>query len=209
MDRRRYWCASTLRGLPRPRGDGPSSGSAARLLPRAPPPTRGWTALLDPHQVVDVGSPAHAGMDRPAAPDPPTTSVAPPPTRGWTRAREETSHHRAGGVPPPPMDPRARGDLAPGHRLPRPRGDGPTYIACVPPSTWAPPPTRGWTRRGRPATVIPGGSPAHAGMNRRGCRAGRCGSRLPRPRGDGPPLPPIPIPMPRPGGGAIPPQAPH
>ncbi len=50
-------------GLPRPRGDGPGKPLGLYDGLGAPPPTRGWTARLPVVAGVEVGSPAHAGMD--------------------------------------------------------------------------------------------------------------------------------------------------
>ncbi len=75
-------------------------------------------------------------------------------------------------------------------RLPRKRGDGPSFVCLADVLKWAPPQTRGWT----PAESRPGlvwvGSPANAGMDLIRSPAHRQESRLPRKRGDGPLLSP-------------------
>ena len=70
--------------------------------------------------------------------------------------------------------------------LPRTRGDGPGANGGLGWTASASPHTRGWTavpavRRGQGR-----GFPAHAGMDRRRCRAAARRRRLPRTRGDGP-----------------------
>jgi len=96
--------ASTETGLPRARGDGPSTLSAAGSLMRSPPRTRGWTSHFPAAGKAARVSPAHAGMDlvflkrnlmgiclpRARGDGPPDThpvdgvSMSPPRTRGWT-----------------------------------------------------------------------------------------------------------------------------
>ncbi len=90
--------------LPRSRGDGPASITSGQTVRVAPPLTRGWTPGPGDTGVIEVGSPAHAGMDPTAyrrasaggglprsRGDGPragrcqsTRHTAPPLTRGWT-----------------------------------------------------------------------------------------------------------------------------
>ena len=172
------------------------------------PHTRGWTPTRMRVMFPGSGFPAHAGMDpghqarherglriprtrgdgpadRPDAPGAPRDS---PHTRGWTRE---------------PLRPRAPGDGFPAHAgmdpaptsaagatgwIPRTRGDGP---ARGRPATWRDedsPHTRGWTRHSHPHVWGPHGFPAHAGMDPCGRNCARPAQRIPRTRGDGPPL---------------------
>ena len=172
----------------------------------APPPTRGWTPVAAVHDGLDMGSPAHAGMDRSMPPiaaraawlprprgDGPSALRhcrswlrAPPPTRGWTVRCKSTGRVPRGSPAHAGMDPLRRVCRGIWPWLPRPRGDGPLIGPKHPCRFSAPPPTRGWTR-----TILgrrnPGaGSPAHAGMDRRRRAAPGWRGRLPRPRGDGP-----------------------
>ena len=193
-------------GLPRPRGDGPSSRVSMRASSLAPPPTRGWTAARARRTERGGGSPAHAGMDRgrlrwrrrtrrlprPRGDGPVGGDTdrgwrtAPPPTRGWTRRRRRAMADLRGSPAHAGMDLPYRVHSHAHGGLPRPRGDGPSRSPTSCPARGAPPPTRGWTVGalvgGRPSV----GSPAHAGMDPgRSC----CWPRspgLPRPRGDGP-----------------------
>ena len=115
-------------------------------------------------------------------------SRASPHTRGWTpdvmadalRARGFPAH--AG------MDRSRRGSSTETRRLPRTRGDGPVVGWSTGRCGTASPHTRGWTRAIRLAGSPARGFPAHAGMDPpRWWRASRR-RRLPRTRGDGPPL---------------------
>ena len=63
-------------GLPRPRGDGPTSERSARGAREAPPPTRGWTAVRKTRRSRRSGMPArssalHPGNWPPIREDPP------------------------------------------------------------------------------------------------------------------------------------------
>ena len=192
--------------LPRPRGDGPRSAWSMPGLPAASPPTRGWTRQLPDHRPHAAGFPAHAGMDptstapatpstwlpRPRGDGPPLTSIrrmpstASPPTRGWTRVGPRRGRLLGGFPAHAGMDPLP--SRFPRHRLrlPRPRGDGPSWLNAQARAGKASPPTRGWTSPTSGDDGAGGGFPAHAGMDpsprpTRGARTG-----LPRPRGDGP-----------------------
>src|SRR5450759_1840116 len=72
--------------------------------------------------------------------------------------------------------------------LPRTRGDGPFQYRPGSQGRQAPPHTRGWTPYGQVGTRFPDGSPAHAGMDRSALTTLRAPTRLPRTRGDGPPM---------------------
>ena len=157
-----------VRGLPRPRGDGPFENIKDPLAPTAPPPTRGWTPL---RPVLPC---AKRRLPRPRGDGPieiighDIYNKAPPPTRGWTLPRRDCHQCRGGSPAHAGMDPNSHRHPLPSRRLPRPRGDGPPFPI------------------GPPALVI--GSPAHAGMHPLQGPMSRPGgrSRLPRPRGDGP-----------------------
>ena len=89
--------------FPRPRGDGPVPVTIKTRVAGVPPPTRGWSRFVGRNAQLQLGSPAHAGMDpllsslrtgsirfpRPRGDGPvrkPGLAVAlvvPPPTRGW------------------------------------------------------------------------------------------------------------------------------
>ena len=86
------------------------------------------------------------------------------------------------------MDPRRCSTRRRGRRLPRTRGDGP--LALDEWGIWssAPPHTRGWTRSTAPRGQRSPGSPAHAGMDPETPSSSSTSRRLPRTRGDGPPL---------------------
>ena len=187
MDRAQAPFATSGHWLPRPRGDGPWYEERKSGEPKAPPPTRGWTARDGRRMGHVPGSPAHAGMDPPCSRsragrcglprprgDGPRSILrssgspsAPPPTRGWTGRRAEPREVDDGSPAHAGMDRSWYRPPSAGRRLPRPRGDGPSVVMLMSASPWAPPPTRGWTESGR------------AG-GRRGARG------LPRPRGDGP-----------------------
>ena len=112
--------------------------------------------------------------------------AASPHTRGWTREPRPAPRHQAGFPAHAGMDPAGLGALPAGPGLPRTRGDGPLCVDEAVPVPAASPHTRGWTRRVDDVTVLRGGFPAHAGMDRWArCRAA-ARRWLPRTRGDGP-----------------------
>ena len=165
------------RGLPRARGDGPSSGCRA-IGDGSPAPAGMDPALVGRRR----GSPAPAGMDptrptadsgspAPAGMDPAVQRTARCATLGFPRARGDGPGDRtlsalsAGSPAPAGMDPSAAAECMPRARLPRARGDGPVGVPRAWPIAMAPPRPRGWTRRcGDGASAGPG-SPAPAGMD--------------------------------------------
>ncbi len=193
-------------GLPRARGDRPSSRRRTRKTRRAPPRTRGSAHRRQGGRDEATGSPAHAGIglqaakplglafrlprargDRPcrlrvfvAAP------MAPPRTRGSARVNlgaasgSNGSPAHAGIGPLPPW----WTDL--GAWLPRARGDRPPHPSLLPSQNTAPPRTRGSAGLAGVRCRVGEGSPAHAGIGR--CARLRRSSRtgLPRARGDRP-----------------------
>ena len=194
------------RRLPRTRGDGPSSGSAAYQRSGASPHTRGWTRTASAAARRRGGFPAHAGMDPPVSCSSRTPRRLPrtrgdgpviewqlrdmikasPHTRGWTRTPPAASGPRRGFPAHAGMDPARRRSSARAGWLPRTRGDGPVRLAAVRGVLRASPHTRGWTLgleahagRGR-------GFPAHAGMDPAPGRRSPARPGLPRTRGDGP-----------------------
>ena len=173
-------------GLPRLRGDGPSTGPLSMKPMKAPPPTRGWTPRTCSTMLSVRGSPAYAGMDpgekgdlgkkgrlpRLRGDGPGTrrrtrrTTGAPPPTRGWTRRPDPRPEARQGSPAYAGMDPPCCWTRPPPCWLPRLRGDGPSTSASIRVVIPAPPPTRGWTRLLSTPSHQLLGSPAYAGMDR-------------------------------------------
>ena len=153
--------------FPRPRGDGPDDGTARRARPGVPPPTRGWPAVAEGHEVGVGGSPAHAGMaplpqwqalaprrfPRPRGDGPMVPATAwmvasvPPPTRGWPPVIRPREVAHDGSPAHAGMARWATRPAPAPSRFPRPRGDGPWSTPDTPTTAWVPPPTRGWPRR--------------------------------------------------------------
>ncbi len=170
--------------FPRPRGDGPSTGTSRTGRKRVPPPTRGWSAFLAAWCGLLLGSPAHAGMvralgagmpavcgfPRPRGDGPldaarrPSRDRVPPPTRGWSPASDQALHTAAGSPAHAGMVPDARPEACARHRFPRPRGDGPRGLNVCRCHQQVPPPTRGWSFFVDQDRLLGRGSPAHAGM---------------------------------------------
>ena len=193
-------------GLPRTRGDGPSSAASSAGGPRASPHTRGWTLRHGGPPRTRTGFPAHAGMDpgprtwgspgrrlprtRGDGPVPmPTIGMsipASPHTRGWTRGFRAACRPGSGFPAHAGMDPGSCRDWPASVRLPRTRGDGPGVAATSAPGVWASPHTRGWTRPPPPRHAAALGFPAHAGMDPPSRASSPTCARLPRTRGDGP-----------------------
>ncbi len=174
------------KGLPRRRGDGPLRRRGSTAPFQAPPQARGWTRRELPRPRQRRGSPAGAGMDpaphrargaRRRLPrrrgDGPAVwpglicgGWAPPQARGWTRRHGRRSRRQGGSPAGAGMDPLKQIGSKRGVRLPRRRGDGPTFSGAVIRLRSAPPQARGWTRGSLRSPEPDGGSPAGAGMDR-------------------------------------------
>ncbi len=194
------------RWFPRPRGDGPRTSSTSVRRWTVSPPTRGWTPDEPSAVLTDAGFPAHAGMDPAAYADwrsderfPRPRGDGPykdrwcgegervsPPTRGWTPDALQGIGLGLGFPAHAGMDPVRLKVTIRIPWFPRPRGDGPLYVAaqCAPESVS--PPTRGWTSVSRADVIGIDGFPAHAGMDRKKKGVRQIVTRFPRPRGDGP-----------------------
>ena len=200
-------------GLPRARGDGPSSSASSGRMPEASPRTRGWTRVVDCYALLQRGFPAHAGMDpgcvnpcrrRQRLPrargDGPLAEGArgrrvgaSPRTRGWTLVCPLVALVATGFPAHAGMDPSlSRVDSA-GKWLPRARGDGPLQLRIRACRYRASPRTRGWTRSVEHHGRTYRGFPAHAGMDPRASVGRRTRRRLPRARGDGPSSTGVPV----------------
>ncbi len=137
--------AAASLGLPRTRGDRPSSLISDLPGLGAPPHTRGSTRFGGAPVARDRGSPAHAGIDPMAARwwrspsglprtrgDRPETAMfarqleeAPPHTRGSTQRGDQPGDLRGGSPAHAGIDPLARPGRLLQPRLPRTRGDRP------------------------------------------------------------------------------------
>ena len=192
--------------FPRACGDGPVAFVTELLPKEVPPRMRGWTRGQHPGCSGADGSPAHAGMDPAddrrrgagnrfprACGDGPEEVAAwlqglgvPPRMRGWTappwagNGLAAGSPAHAGMDPPPAGWPRA----PPG--FPRACGDGPFHFFPWWKEPAVPPRMRGWTPMGFRSRPTQCGSPAHAGMDPRGCRRRTRSPWFPRACGDGP-----------------------
>ena len=111
---------------------------------------------------------------------------ASPHTRGWTPGRLRDPLDPPGFPAHAGMDPRTWATRRSAPRLPRTRGDGPSWSSWYSDLSSASPHTRGWTRAHAQSDQARVGFPAHAGMDL--CRSPglRPAARLPRTRGDGP-----------------------
>ncbi len=112
--------------------------------------------------------------------------MVPPPTRGWPPEGAWCASAIVGAPAHAGMAPDRSGRRSAFARCPRPRGDGPDSGLPMDPTTWVPPPTRGWPRFRAAHGSHNLGAPAHAGMAPARCAAARAWQRCPRPRGDGP-----------------------
>ena len=145
MDRTEGACVLHIRGVPRPRGDGPQRCHQKAIEAKCSPPARGWTdqdsLIADNCRVF----PARAGMDRtggvglrraggvprPRGDGPlprfPGLSGAPcsPPARGWTESRHRAAPDRRVFPARAGMDRRWCRTGGRTGSVPRPRGDGP------------------------------------------------------------------------------------
>ena len=204
-------------GLPRARGDGPTSTSDDPADPEASPRSRGWTPTRGAVGRLPSGFPALAGMDpsplrtrtprerlpRARGDGPvaqgrtPHPDEASPRSRGWTRRPGPRAAPGRGFPALAGMDPDVEHRFARPFWLPRARGDGPAVEALVRITRRASPRSRGWTQPTRPAMARQEGFPALAGMDPAVCFFCWLCYRLPRARGDGPPpmaAPPPPMP---------------
>ena len=206
MDPRQGVGVAACDRFPRPRGDGPRDAASSARLHGVSPPTRGWTPGGCLNIWLELGFPAHAGMDRSRRSgasaivgfprprgDGPVKDVSwtgctgvSPPTRGWTGTGPRAVSHRRGFPAHAGMDPRSSRRTATTVRFPRPRGDGPGAVDAVLRRRAVSPPTRGWTCKSGWSWRRMGGFPAHAGMDPRKPFYPTKQHRFPRPRGDGP-----------------------
>ena len=195
-----------LPGLPRARGDRPSTKDANRARAASPPRTRGSTrgsaGLGDRCSV----SPAHAGID-PALTAGKACGTCLPRARG-DRPMGDTVIFRQVVSPPrtrgstsrPPFDDRTPG-VSPAHAgidpgstgraslllgLPRARGDRPLSPAIRSWRRESPPRTRGSTLSACSTPFLPAVSPAHAGIDLSFKSGKTLQIGLPRARGDRP-----------------------
>ena len=177
--------STTSTRFPRTRGDGPCARRTGSAASAVSPHTRGWTQRHDVIRRVDLGFPAHAGMDpggrsrdpprigfprtrgdgpawrRPMPGRPPVS----PHTRGWTRVVRDRRHERRGFPAHAGMDPSLMRFWNATVRFPRTRGDGPGSRPGPTSRSRVSPHTRGWTRGLSRSTRSARGFPAHAGMD--------------------------------------------
>ena len=133
--------------LPRTRGDRPGNGNIILVAVWAPPHTRGSTLFGNTQIEQDLGSPAHAGIDRVLLPilalpgglprtrgDRPVilipailANMAPPHTRGSTFRRLYHETLRLGSPAHAGIDLYPVAPSTPFLRLPRTRGDRPQW----------------------------------------------------------------------------------
>ncbi len=193
-------------GLPRARGDRPSSSVNVWAGLQAAPRTRGSTLGKTAEQHEVNGCPAHAGID-PSRTRPAQIARRLPRARGDrpSKSRRRNCRHRAA--------PRTRGSTfypifkalglqgCPAHagidpkkehrhvtalRLPRARGDRPVLVLTSANRCRAAPRTRGSTILDSLFTLSRKGCPAHAGIDPTDGKAAARTTRLPRARGDRP-----------------------
>ena len=165
MDRGSTPSAGSRPGLPRTRGDGPRTCWPWPRRCSASPHTRGWTRHRDQGGRLEVGFPAHAGMD-PASRSTAGSSVRLPRTRGdGPRRLVGCGRHRR-------ASPHTRGWTR--------RRCGAQGVARGFPAH------AGMDREARRGPRRTAGFPAHAGMDPAGRSRLRHGRWLPRTRGDGP-----------------------
>ena len=194
-------------GIPRARGDGPLGQQLHRPTHRDSPRSRGWTVGGQPLDARHVGFPALAGMDPGGRSPPPSARRIPrargdgpfagaghsvgqedsPRSRGWTVDLGAGRDPRGGFPALAGMDPRPPAAATSKRRIPRARGDGPSWSTGRSSRPTDSPRSRGWTRR-RDAIRAPGGGfPALAGMDPGRSPATTAAAGIPRARGDGPP----------------------
>ena len=156
----------SLRGFPRPRGDGPRSPETVIRPAAVSPPTRGWTHGLTGHRQAPRGFPAHAGMDRRLSPHRHVLVRFPRPRGDGPPAMAPVTMPSGGFPAHAGMDP-FRFRWPPSDAgFPRPRGDGPAVDTVL-------------------GTFLRG-FPAHAGMDLTRIWPVPSSGGFPRPRGDGP-----------------------
>ena len=194
--------------LPRERGDGPPPMHGVLHRATPPPRARGWTVQDSARLPEGRASPASAGMDphrhtrRRAEPSLPRErgdgpdshhhrrrrTLPPPRARGWTGGRRSLRLRSTASPASAGMDPATdAGDMGL-VRLPRERGDGPAVSIFSEAPSWPPPRARGWTVSAATFRASDRASPASAGMDPRQKKADGKRYRLPRERGDGPPM---------------------
>ena len=192
--------------LPRARGDRPARFGFGARCHGAPPRPRGSTRHLWRAAAHTLGSPAPAGIDlrycagcdrsfrlprargdRPSRTfTGPLTVLAPPRPRGSTPAKASTRVIPSGSPAPAGIDPLRPRITWMRYRLPRARGDRPSFSAFCVAVIPAPPRPRGSTS-GVDASCCPvGGSPAPAGIDPTVLRGEGKLRGLPRARGDRP-----------------------
>ena len=193
-------------GLPRARGDGPLGNGDTGDGAESPPRPRGWTRPDQYDHIWEGVSPAPAGMD-PAraasfirlgrlprargdgpyiAGDTDIAQKSPPRPRGWTLSMKPPEPLSEVSPAPAGMDPTKCSPCHTRARLPRARGDGPSWSGRYIPIIPSPPRPRGWTHLpGERMMRIPV-SPAPAGMDPGVQAHPVLVDGLPRARGDGP-----------------------
>ena len=154
----------------------------------------GFPALagMDPVQILPVASTLRIPRARGDGPDPAGWRhywvMDSPRSRGWTRDPVLHLHLHAGFPALAGMDPWEIAMMAPGRRIPRARGDGPEAGRACAGGVEDSPRSRGWTRPAAPTFEDVGGFPALAGMDPASTRPTIATCRIPRARGDGPPV---------------------
>ena len=200
--------ASSSRGFPRARGDGPDTAPKPRSPGSVPPRPRGWALpALDRSRHLR-GSPAPAGMGPSSSSqvgspvrfprargDGPHAAIkrwilaaVPPRPRGWALLLSISWSYGAGSPAPAGMGRRRDSHLGLDVGFPRARGDGPLSLCPRRYQRRVPPRPRGWAHG--LYTLVPegAGSPAPAGMGPTAASPRWTRRRFPRARGDGPGL---------------------
>ncbi len=167
IDPPRQGSRSSLRRLPRTRGDRPFGYTDKSPRIQAPPHTRGSTVIHRMRMIRAMGSPAHAGIDlspigsdkvscwlpRTRGDRPRTTArtpkatTAPPHTRGSTRPDGAQLPRRNGSPAHAGIDLAAQSEDRRAGGLPRTRGDRPAYSGTGDGVITAPPHTPGSTSK--------------------------------------------------------------
>jgi len=179
------WCSQFV-GLPRTRGDRPSTREATTSITVSPPHTRGSTRTASRWLAAPAVSPAHAGIDHlearrlATAPGLPRTRGDRPRVRYILTTGCVVSPAHAG------IDLESTSVSSSHPSLPRTRGDRPVEAVNHRYQEQSPPHTRGSTFIKRWTGEVVVVSPAHAGIDPRTASARSCGACLPRTRGDRP-----------------------